>query len=252
MFSSVRTSLRALASRGASSATRPSTTLSATPLRSMHTTRQLLADLDNDAVDPAGAAERAAEHGTKPFDVERTMGTNRFVYTPENIAEIKERYGWHNVRGPDENSPRVDRILALFDELDSCEVMELYDGLQKQLGVSDYETEMMMESSQLIKQRRKMGVSALGGGGGGGGAAAAAEAAPVVEQTEFTVKLTGFPAASKIKLIKEVRSLTGLGLKEAKALVEGTPATIKEKLSKEEAEALSKTLSDLGGEVALE
>ena len=91
-----------------------------------------------------------------------------------------------------------------------------------------------------------------------GVSAAAMAAAPVggdapaaAEKTEFDVVLAGFDAASKIKVIKIVREITGQGLAEAKATVEGAPATLKEGISKEDAEALKKQIEDVGGKVEL-
>ncbi len=81
-------------------------------------------------------------------------------------------------------------------------------------------------------------------------AAATAAAAPVEEKTEFDVVMKSF-GAEKIKVIKEVRAITGLGLAEAKALVEGVPAKIKEQISKDEAEELKKNLEAAGAEVEL-
>ncbi len=90
-----------------------------------------------------------------------------------------------------------------------------------------------------------------------GVSAAAAVAAPVAaagpaaeEKTEFDVVLTDF-GSEKIKVIKEVRAITGLGLAEAKAKVEGIPATLKEQVSKEEGEAIKKQLEDVGAKVEL-
>ena len=71
------------------------------------------------------------------------------------------------------------------------------------------------------------------------------------EKTEFDVVLTGFDAAQKIKVIKVVREVMGLGLAEAKAAVEGAPTTMKEALSKEDAEALKKQVEEVGGKVEL-
>jgi large subunit ribosomal protein L7/L12 len=85
-------------------------------------------------------------------------------------------------------------------------------------------------------------MAAPGGGGGGGEAA--------VEQTEFTVQLDGF-GDQKIGVIKVVRSATGLGLKEAKDLVEGVPSKIKEGISKADAEKLKKELEDAGAKVTI-
>jgi large subunit ribosomal protein L7/L12 len=92
---------------------------------------------------------------------------------------------------------------------------------------------------------------AAGGGGGGGGAAAPAAAVEAPEvKTTFDVVLKA-AGDKKIQVIKEVRTATGLGLKEAKDLVEGAPKTIKEALSKEDAEKLKKTLEDQGATVEL-
>ena len=82
------------------------------------------------------------------------------------------------------------------------------------------------------------------------GAAAPAAAAAVEEQTEFTVELTAH-GASKINVIKVVREITGLGLKEAKELVEGAPKVLKEGIAKAEAEELKKKLEDAGAKVTL-
>ena len=82
--------------------------------------------------------------------------------------------------------------------------------------------------------------------------AAGAAAAPAAEEkTEFDVVLTGFDAAQKIKVIKVIREVMGLGLAEAKAAVEGAPTTMKEGLSKEDAEALKKQVEEVGGKVEL-
>jgi large subunit ribosomal protein L7/L12 len=78
-----------------------------------------------------------------------------------------------------------------------------------------------------------------------------APAAKPEEKTEFTVVLEGFDAAKKINVIKVVRELTGLGLKEAKELVEGFPKPVKENISKEDAEKMKKQLEDGGAKVSL-
>ena len=109
----------------------------------------------------------------------------------------------------------------------------------------------LLEASQLVKKLEEtFGVSAaaaapvmVAGGGGGGAAAAAAE-----EQTEFSVVLTGV-GANKINVIKVVREVTSLGLKEAKDLVDGAPKAIKEGVNKEEAETIKKKFVDAGATV---
>jgi large subunit ribosomal protein L7/L12 len=107
----------------------------------------------------------------------------------------------------------------------------------------------VLELSQLVKTlESELGVSAAAPmmmGGGGGGAAAAA---PVEEKTEFTVTLTEV-GGNKINVIKVVREITALGLKEAKDLVEGAPKPIKEGIPKEEAAAIRKKFEDVGAKV---
>ena len=84
------------------------------------------------------------------------------------------------------------------------------------------------------------------------GVSAAAMAAPAAEEkTDFDVVLTGFDAAAKTKVIKVVRETTGQGLAEAKATVEGAPSTLKEAVSKDDAEALKKQIEEAGGKVEL-
>ncbi len=108
----------------------------------------------------------------------------------------------------------------------------------------------LLEASQLVKLlEEKLGVSAAAAApmavGGGGGAAAA----PVVEEkTEFSVILTA-AGANKINVIKAVREVTSLGLKEAKDLVDGAPKAIKEGVNKDEAEAIKKKFVDVGASV---
>ena len=105
----------------------------------------------------------------------------------------------------------------------------------------------VLELSELVHAlEEEFGVSAAAMA-----APAAAAAAPVEEKTEFDVVLTGFDAAAKIKVIKAVREITGLGLAEAKAAVEGVPHTLKEGLSKDDAEAMKKQVEEAGGKVEL-
>ena len=121
-----------------------------------------------------------------------------------------------------------EKITALIEEVKALTVLELSElvkALEEEFGVS----------------AAAMAAPAAGG--------AAAEA--VEEKTEFDVVLTGFDAAAKIKVIKAVREITGLGLAEAKAAVEGTPKTLKEAVSKDEAEDLKKKLEEAGAKVEL-
>lgn len=109
----------------------------------------------------------------------------------------------------------------------------------------------VMDIVELVKMmEEKFGVSAATAVAVAGPAAGPAAAA-AVEQTEFTVVLAGFDAAKKVGTIKVVRELTGLGLKEAKDLVEGAPQTVKEGVSKADAEVMKKKLEEGGGKVEL-
>jgi len=111
----------------------------------------------------------------------------------------------------------------------------------------------VLELSQLIKDmEEKFGVSAaaavaVAGPAAGGGAAAAA---PAEEQTEFTVMLTAV-GDNKVNVIKAVREVTSLGLKEAKDLVDGAPKAVKEAISKADADAIAKKLTDAGAKVEI-
>ncbi|HKT80405.1 MAG TPA: 50S ribosomal protein L7/L12 [Vicinamibacterales bacterium] len=113
----------------------------------------------------------------------------------------------------------------------------------------------VLELSQLVKTlEAELGVSAAAAmpmgmpmAGGGGGAAAA----PAEEKTEFTVTLTGFDADKKINIIKVVREVTALGLKEAKDLVESAPKPIKEGVTKDEAATIKKKFEEAGAKVEI-
>ena len=121
----------------------------------------------------------------------------------------------------------IEKVTAMIEEIKALTVLELSElvhALEEEFGVS---------------------AAAMA-------APAAGAAAPAAEEkTEFDVVLTGFDAAAKIKVIKVVREITGLGLAEAKAAVEGTPKTLKEALSKEDAEAMKAKVEEAGGKVEL-
>jgi large subunit ribosomal protein L7/L12 len=119
-------------------------------------------------------------------------------------------------------------LAKLVDELSSLTVLEA------------------AELSKLLEE--KWGVSAAAPVAAAAAPVAAAAAAPVEEQTEFTVILAK-AGDKKINVIKEIRTITGLGLKEAKDLVEGAPKTVKESVNKEEAAKLRKMLEDQGATV---
>ncbi|NUP89482.1 MAG: 50S ribosomal protein L7/L12 [Candidatus Sumerlaeia bacterium] len=122
--------------------------------------------------------------------------------------------------------------------------------LSNQEIVDALKAKTLLEASELVKMiEETFGVSAaapvaVAVAGGGGAPAEAAE-----EKTEFSVVLTEYPADAKIKVIKEVRALTGLGLKEAKDKVEALPATLADALNKDDAAKWKKQLEEVGAKV---
>jgi large subunit ribosomal protein L7/L12 len=122
-----------------------------------------------------------------------------------------------------------DEILDAISKMSVMEVVELISDMEKKFGVT---------------AAAPVAVAAMPGAAAGGAAAA-----PVEEKTEFTVTLKEYPADKKVTVIKVIRELTGLGLKEAKDLVEGVPSTVKEAVSKADSEAMKKKLEDAGAKV---
>jgi large subunit ribosomal protein L7/L12 len=120
-----------------------------------------------------------------------------------------------------------DEILDAISKMSVMEVVELISDMEKKFNVT---------------AAAPVAVAAAGGGG------AAAPAAEV--QTEFTVTMTEF-GANKVGVIKVIREITGLGLKEAKDLVEGAPSTVKEGIPKADAETIKKKLEDAGAKAAI-
>lgn len=116
--------------------------------------------------------------------------------------------------------------------------------------VSYVENMTVLELSKLVKTlEERLGVSAAAPVAVAAAAPAAAAAAAEEEKTEFDVILAGFDAAKKIGVIKAVRELTGLGLKEAKDLVEAAPKPLKEAIAKDEAEKIKKQLEEAGAKI---
>lgn len=112
----------------------------------------------------------------------------------------------------------------------------------------------VVELNELVKAlQEEFGVSAMmaAAPAAAAPAAAAAEAAPVEEKTQFDVILTAFPADKKLQVIKTVRELTALGLKESKDLVEGAPKPVKEGVAKEEADSIKAKLEEAGATVEI-
>jgi large subunit ribosomal protein L7/L12 len=120
-----------------------------------------------------------------------------------------------------------DEVLDAIAKMSVMEVVELIADMEKKFGVT------------------AAAPVAMAAGPAAGGAAAAV----VEEQTEFTVTLKEYPADKKVTVIKVIREITGLGLKEAKDLVEGVPSLVKEGISKADVETIKKKLEDVGAKV---
>ncbi|KPK47756.1 MAG: hypothetical protein AMJ77_02060 [Dehalococcoidia bacterium SM23_28_2] len=129
---------------------------------------------------------------------------------------------------------RVDQVLDLIKEMTILELRDLNQRLQDEFGIT---------AAAPV-------AAAAPAAAAGGGAAPAAEAEAAEEKTEWTVTLKDF-GANKINVIKAIREVTPLGLKEAKELVEGAPATVKEGIPKSEAEAVVKKLEEAGATVEM-
>lgn len=145
----------------------------------------------------------------------------------------------------DEASEKVKQLAAEIMALSVLECSQLSRVLRDKLGVP--------RGSGMAMPAMMMAAGPAGGGAApAAGAAAEAPAEEKKEKTEFDVKLEGFSPEGKIKVIKEIRALTNLGLKEAKELVEKSPVVVKAGVSKGDAEAMKKQLEAAGAKVALE
>jgi large subunit ribosomal protein L7/L12 len=122
-----------------------------------------------------------------------------------------------------------EEIVDAIGNLSVLEVVELISDLEKKFGVTAAAPVAMAAAA----------------------APGAAAAAPAEEQTEFSVTLTEYPADKKVTVIKVVREITGLGLKEAKDLVEGVPALVKDAVAKADVDAIKKKLEEAGAKVAV-
>jgi large subunit ribosomal protein L7/L12 len=122
-----------------------------------------------------------------------------------------------------------DEILDAISKMTVLEVVELISDMEKKFGVS---------------AAAPVAFAAAPGAAAGGAAAA-----PVEEQTEFAVTLKEYPADKKVTVIKVIREITGLGLKEAKDLVEGVPSLVKEGVAKADVDAIKKKLEEAGAKV---
>ncbi|KAJ9147032.1 hypothetical protein P3X46_029237 [Hevea brasiliensis] len=154
----------------------------------------------------------------------------------------------HFTSASQESNPPApsDKVAALVDEISQLTLLEISDlteVLRNKLDIKEMPVMAVMMPGMGFS-----GVKAVAKGGAG----AAAKVEEKVEKTVFDVKLEGFDAATKIKVIKEVRGFTDLGLKEAKDLVEKAPTLLKKGVTKEEAEKIMEKMKEVGAKVTME
>jgi large subunit ribosomal protein L7/L12 len=175
-----------------------------------------------------------------------TAGGRRWLAAASEALHVDEIVGAPGPLQSGSSAAASPKVLALVDELVSLNVLEvkaLTDSLKDRLGIDDSAVMPMMNPAMF---------AGMGAPGGGGVGAAAVAEEPVVEKTAFDLKLEAYDAAKKIAVIKEIRAITGLGLKEAKALVDEAPNVFKNAVAKEEAEEIRDKLKEIGATVALE
>lgn len=183
--------------------------------------------------------------------IKSTILTRNFSQTARQVEEVEEieieqrrlptDYDPATFDPTEHRSPPTDRVWRLVDEMSSltlAEVAELSSIMMKKMGMKEPPVVAVMKPG------------AAGVAPQGGQTAAKEEAKP--EKTIFELKLEAFEAASKIKIIKEVRSFTDLGLKEAKDLVEKAPIVFKKGVTKEEGEQIIEKMKAVGAKVVME
>lgn len=171
--------------------------------------------------------------------VVHNLAQEQAAFAPSSIqyrrhfaAEPEPELDPEEVRKP--GSAKVNAIVEQILSLNLLEVADLTEIIQDRLGIQPGLPALQQQAPQQIAA-----------------APAAAEAVPEPEKTDFDVKLAGYEAAAKIKVIKEVRGITGLGLKEAKELVEKAPVVLKPGVPKAEAEEMLRKIEAVGGKVEL-
>jgi ribosomal protein L7/L12 len=198
-------------------------------------------------VEAAATGEKKEGEATNDETVEslgEAEGTPPPSSEEEGIADDPNKVSYAFSPPPPLSEASQAKVQEIFDKilwLDMIELHLLTQVVNEQLGISWKDAEQGLMGGG--------GSMAAGGAGGAGGAAAATE--EVQAKTIFDLKLVGFDAKAKIKVIKEVRAISGLGLKEAKELVESAPKVIQKEIKQEKAEELKAQLEAVGAEVEL-
>ncbi|KAI3867709.1 hypothetical protein MKW92_016524 [Papaver armeniacum] len=171
-----------------------------------------------------------------------------YLSQSRNPNVIPNERSWNNrfASTSTEEVKPSERVISLVDEISDLtllEVADLTEVLRKKLNINEMPIMTMMMPGMGIGGKVGRGV---------GGAAKGGEEKKAAEKTAFDLKLEGFDAAGKIKIIKEVRTFTDLGLKEAKELVEKAPTLLKKGVTKEEAEKIIEKMTAIGAKVTME
>ena len=190
--------------------------------------------------------------------IRKTLTLRPHVIAPNHQSQLQSRSAFFarnfNTASQDSNpAVQSEKVSAIVDELTGLtllEVMDLVEEMQKKKGINELPLMMLMTPG--MELRGLKGVLKKGGAKGGGGGGAGEEEKKEAEKTVFDVKLDAFDAAAKIKVIKEVRTFTSLGLKEAKDLVEKVPTVLKKGVTKEEAETIIAKMKEVGAKVSME
>lgn len=194
-----------------------------------------------------GLATRAVCHSSlRTLPGRSTLSAS---YLPEQWREQQQRRGFHSTLWAlDDGGAAPAPAAAASGPASTPKVEELF---QEVINLDMVEVHLLAE---LINEKLGIKISAAErarGAGGGKKKKKSEEVEKVEEKTIFDLKLTGFDAKSKIKVIKEVRAITALGLKEAKELVEGAPTTVKKDIKMEEAEELKAKLEAIGAQIEI-
>ncbi|CAL1394677.1 unnamed protein product [Linum trigynum] len=184
----------------------------------------------------------------KLWRIRRTLDQSPAFSLQSNLrgATVARHFG----SAAEQSAPAApsERLSGIVDELSGLTLLEISDLTEVLRNKLD-----MKEMPAMAMMMPGMGFSGMPGAGrGAGGAAAAGKGEEKAEKTVFDVKLDGYEAAAKIKVIKEVRGFTNLGLKEAKDLVEKSPTLLKKGVTKEEAEKIIAKMKEVGAKVSME
>jgi large subunit ribosomal protein L7/L12 len=173
-----------------------------------------------------------------------------YIATPNHHqSNPKSQCKSTSIRNFNTASQDSEKVSAIVDELMGLtllEAMDLVEVMREKKGINELPIMMLMVPGMGIRGMPR------GVGGTKGGAGEKGGEEKKVEKTAFDVKLDGFDAAAKIKIIKEVRTFTSLGLKEAKDLVEKAPTLLKKGVTKEEAESIIAKLKEVGAKASME